>query len=380
MYLEAHTADILSCSVCSFKYCKAACPVYDLVRSEGVSPSGFNHYALGILKGLVDYTASAAEPIYKCTTCGACRVDGCVTPGFGNPIDTPRIVEALRAEVVARNLSPSGVRELADRVRRTGNLYGEPAEARVSWAPANLIGRRNADVLLFVGCTAGYRHPGPAQEALRLFEAAGVRATLLGQKERCCGLVLFSTGERNLARELALQNVNMVQSFGVKEVIFSDAGCFRAFKKVYSGELQVPVPFPVWHVTEFLERLVQEGRLTFHKEVQRKVTYHDPCNLGIQAGVYDAPRNLLKRIPGLTFVEMKRARDKTRSVGVGGGFEFLFPELAKVLAVKRLEEARMTGAEVLVSACPSVEAHLQASVMDDGLLIRDLTELLVEAL
>ncbi len=381
VYLEIHTADILSCNICSFKYCRGACPVYDIVRSEGIAPSGFNHYALGILKGMIHYTPSAAEQIYKCTTCGACRTDGCVAPGFGDPIDTPRIVEAMRAEIVEQGMAPQHVRALAQRILETGNPYGEPPEARGAWLSTSLPSEKQVDILYFMGCAAGYKYPAPAQAALRLLETAGVSVTILGNREPCCGLTLFSIGERKKAAELARRNVEALQVTGVHEVIFSDAGCYRAFKKVYPEELKVSVPFKVYHITEYLERLVLEDRLTFKKKVEKKVTYHDPCNLSIQSGVYNAPRNLLGKIPGLKYIEMKKTRDKTRSVGVGGGFEFIFPEMAKELALKRIEEAKATEAEILVSACPAVEAHLIATTLrPTGLLIQDITELLVEAL
>lgn len=375
MYLEIHQADIFSCNVCSFKYCREACPVYDIVRSEGVAPSGFNHYALGILKGMIDYTPSAAEQIYKCTTCGACRTDGCVTPGFSYPIDTPRIIEAMRAELIECSMAPKAVQELSQRILEKGNPYGDPTETRNSWAPAPLISEKQAEVLYFVGCTAGYKYPAPVQAALRLLEAAGVSISLLGNREPCCGLILFSIGERKKAAALARQNIETLRATGAREVIFSDAGCYRAFKKVYPEELGVTVPFTIYHITEYLERLVSEGRLTFQKSLEKKVTYHDPCNLGIQAGIYEAPRNLLGCIPGLSLVEMKKTRDKTRSVGVGGGFEFVFPDMARELALKRIEAAKATGAEVLVSACPTVEAHLATA--HTGVLIKDVTELLV---
>jgi heterodisulfide reductase subunit D len=381
VYLEIHTADILSCNICSFKYCRGACPVYDIVRSEGIAPSGFNHYALGILKGMIHYTPSAAEQIYKCTTCGACRTDGCVVPGFGDPIDTPRIIEAMRAEIVEQGMAPQSVRALAQQILETGNPYGEPPEARGARLSASFVSEKQADILYFMGCAAGYRHPAPAQAALRLLEKARVSVMLLGNREPCCGLTLFSVGERKKAAELACRNVETLQATGVQEVIFSDAGCYRAFKKVYPEELEVSVPFKVYHITEYLERLVLEDRLTFKKKLEKKVTYHDPCNLGIQSGVYEAPRNLLGKIPGLKYIEMKKTRDKTRSVGVGGGFEFIFPEMAKELALKRIEEAKATEAEILVSACPAVEAHLTVTASGQtGLLIQDITELLVEAL
>jgi heterodisulfide reductase subunit D len=330
---------------------------------------------------MVDYTPSAAEQIYKCTTCGACRIDGCVTPGYGDPIDTPRIVEALRAEIVERGIAPKGVQDLSRRILERGNPYGRPPEARGSWIPASLLAQKATDILYFVGCTAGYTHPAPVQAALRVLEAAGVSVNLLGHREPCCGLLLFSVGDRKNATEIARRNVETLQTVGVREVIISDAGCYRAFKKVYPEDLGVSVPFQVYHITEYLERLISEDRVAFKKGLEKKITYHDPCNLGIQAGVYEAPRNLLAQVPGLKLVEMKKARDKTRSVGVGGGFEFVFPEMARQLALKRIEEAKAIGADTLVSACPTVEAHLSTMVSEGaGFSVKDITEILVEAI
>jgi heterodisulfide reductase subunit D len=128
----------------------------------------------------------------------------------------------------------------------------------------------------------------------------------------------------------------------------------------------------VFHAVEYLEKLVQEGRLRFTKKINKKITYHDPCHLGRGAGVYDAPRNILRAIPGVELVEMPRNRRWSWCCGGGGGVPEAFPDLAKWNAEDRLREAGETGAELVVTT--SAVCRRSFALAENPLPVQELLE------
>jgi heterodisulfide reductase subunit D len=380
-HLSALKEDIAACSVCSFKYCRSACAVYDVLRSEAVAPSGFNHFALGILQGMTDYTHSAAEVIYKCTDCGACRADGCVAPGYGEPIDTPNVILALRADVVERDLLPDDVRSVLERLRTAHSPHEDSGEVGTAWIPRSLEPGRAVSTYLWAGCS-GHRNTDALAATARLLHIAGVEFGTLGAQEGCCGLLAWQLGDRVLAAEQARAAVQSLVEKGVRELIVAESGCYRLFKALAPQAMQVEVPFTVTHLSEYLHRLAESGQLEFTRPVEKVVAYHDAGQLGAQMGVFDAPRALLAHVPGLRVVEMPHNRAQTRGSGQGAGFELLYPETAQQIARRRLEEASRLGAEWLVIACPAEAAHLadMAAAGVGAVQVRELNQVLIDAL
>jgi Fe-S oxidoreductase len=379
-HLSALKEDIAACSVCSYKYCRNACAVYDVVRSEAVAPSGFNHFALGILQGMTDYTRSAAEVLYKCTDCGACRADGCVASGYGEPIDTPNVILALRADVVERDLLPSAVAALLERLRMVNTPYEDSGD-EPAWFPPSLEPGRAASVYLWAGCS-GRRNADVLAATARLLHHGAVEFGALGAEEGCCGLLAWQLGDRALAVQQARTAIQTLAEQGVHELIVAESGCYRLFKALAPQAMQLEVPFTVVHLSDYLHRLVESGRLTPTRPVERVVAYHDAGQLGAQMGVYQAPRALLARVPGLRLVEMPHNRAHTRGSGQGAGFELLYPETAQEIARRRLEDASRLGAEWLVTACPAEAGHL-AAVANAGIgsvQVRELSQVLADAL
>lgn len=153
----------------------------------------------------------------------------------------------------------------------------------------------------------------------------------------------------------------------------------RTFSHNYASELD----FEVIHVAEYLKRLIGEGKLKFKKPLNIKATYHDPCHIGRYCGIYDAPREILKSIPGVDFNEMKRIRENSFCCGSGGGVKPAFPEVALKAANHRLDEARdIANSEVMVSCCPFCEINLGEAAMarSDNIRVVDLMELIEEAI
>lgn len=283
-------------------------------------------------------------------------------------------------------------KNLIQSVKSYDNPWGQPRSSRTRWAkiakrqkkiavePRDIT-RHKAEVLYFVGCTGSYdvNVEAVAINTVKILTAAGVDYGTLGVKEKCCGSVLLRMGDREYER-IAKENIKQFNELGFKTMVTACAGCFKTIKQDYPkmGKLN----FEVKHIVEFLIDLIQSGQLKLKNEVKLKVTYHDPCHLGRHSSVYDAPRKLLKMIPGIELIEMERMRENSRCCGAGGGLKSGYPDIQNKISQTRIKEAEATGATEIVSACPFCYQGLQVGIqaLDSKLTMRDITELVSMAI
>lgn len=234
--------------------------------------------------------------------------------------------------------------------------------------------------MYFAGCTSAYRRTEIATDTVKILNKLGIPFGVLND-EWCCGSPLLRTGDKAQAEEMARHNLEELK--GAETVIFSCAGCLRTFRMDYP-KMGLEVPFNAVHITEFLNGLLDEGKLKLTKPVKMKVTYHDPCHMGrhMDFGLYDEPRNLLKAIPGIEFVEMFSNRENTWCCGAGGGFKITHPEEAVAIASERVKHAEDVGAEAIVSSCPFCKTNLADAVKATGskLQVYDITELIAKSM
>lgn len=328
-----------------------------------------------------------ARNLYKCSTCGQCAV---VCPAGINTVD---LWENIRQLLVVAGYGPmDNHMALVKSVKSYDNPWQQPRQGRTKWARSakkkNLlidtprdIKKTQGNVLLYLGCTAVYdmNVNQVAINTVNILEALDINYGCLGGAEKCCGSVLLRVGDPEFYR-LARENIQEFNKLNIDTLVTSCAGCFKTIKQDYPkvGELN----FQVLHTVEFLERLRQEGKLTFPHRVERKVTYHDPCHLGRATGVFDAPRKIMYAIPGLELIEMPRHDEYSRCCGAGGGVKAGFPDLQEKMALARVKEAEETGAQELISACPFCFAGLQVGIkaMRSHLVMKDVTSLVAEAL
>lgn len=236
-------------------------------------------------------------------------------------------------------------------------------------------------VLYWIGCVASFRLPNVARAALRALRKMGVDPILLGAREGCCGDILFLTGQLKEAEENAKRVLREVERERPDVLVTGCAGCYRAFTKGFE-EVGLRPSFRVLHSSQFVEELIKRGAVRF-KELRVRVTYHDPCELGRLSKVYDAPRNVLRSIPGLELVEMALNRNLARCCGAGGGLFGIMPELSQELGLLRLRrDVLPTKAEALVSACPTCYMNFYYAIAREDLPVRlyDLMEIVDMAL
>jgi Fe-S oxidoreductase len=340
------------------------------------------------------------ERLFRCLDCNAC-VQSCPSG-----VKVTDLLAAAKGELARAHLLPEGLAQLEATIARTHNILGEANEGRLMWSdglpePLALAGSPSpvgqsatgnqpsaqqapAEVALFVGCLASF-YPlayGIPQAFWQLLQLAGVRVSVLGGEEWCCGFPLLGAGLVDQAQELAAHNIAQARALGVPALVATCPSCYHTWRDVYPELAGEPLGFAVLHSTQLLEQLLAAGRLQPRGLDSLVVTYHDPCDLGRKSAVYDAPRRLLASIPGVTLVEMARHRENAMCCGGGGNLETVDAGLSTTIARQRLAQAEDVGAQVLVSACQQCKRTLfgAAKRARSRLKVLDVTELLWQAM
>ena len=255
---------------------------------------------------------------------------------------------------------------IIENILADGNPFGEKQSREEA------LGKKPhaAKVGYFAGCTATYRSKETARATMSILDKLGVDYTTLD--ETCCGSVMQRVGwPQEDVTKLMQKNVEAIKAMGVETLVLSCAGCYRMFKIEYPK--YVDVPFEVLHITEYLARM--DLKL---KPMSGVVTYHDPCHLGRHCGVYEPPREVIAKIPGIEFKEMDFNRKTSHCCGGGGGVRSAYPEESMDIASTRLDEASF--ADVIITTCPFCVNNLDAAKGDRKIQVRDLVEIIDELL
>ncbi|MBM4348660.1 MAG: (Fe-S)-binding protein [Deltaproteobacteria bacterium] len=323
-----------------------------------------------------------SEDLWLCVTCRQC-VERC--PRGVEIID---VMRAMRRLLVPDGVVPASIpnlRGIMTSLASVGNPWGQEPEARANWAKELSVKEftEGTETLYFPCCYPSYepRLKKIAQATASILNQAGVDFGILGSKEMCCGESVRKAGNEDLFKRLARENIKTFIDSGVKKILASSPHCFHTFKNEYS---EFKTNFEVLHVSQYLFKLMTEGRLQFTKEYGKKVTYHDPCYLGRHHGIYDEPREVLKKIPGLELVEMADTREDSLCCGMGGGRIWMETAKGERFSDLRLEQAIGVGAEVLVTACPYCISQFEDSRLtlkdSEAIQIKDITEVIQEVI
>ena len=327
-------------------------------------------------------TEIESEDIWRCTTCGNC------------PQQCPRGVKIIDIGVSLRKIATEygvfptpakPIRTISASLIGEGNPLTEKRETRGDWAkdlPVNTYAE-GMEILYFSGCYLSYdpRMKKVAVATADILNKAGVEFGILGSKESCCGESIRKTGDEELFKRLAKENIKTFIDNGVKKILVSSPHCYHTFKNEYP---EFMVNFEVIHITQFLYELIQQGKLKIKKEYRKKVTYHDPCYLGRHNGIYEEPREVLKQIPGLELMEMEDARANSLCCGGGGGRIWMETVKGERFSDLRLDQAAGIGAQVLATACPYCITNFEDSRLNrddsESMEILDITEIVKEVI
>jgi len=336
-----HTWDLekemMTCTYCGF--CKSVCPVFDTSNWEGVGPRGKIILAYGLREKEIPADASVLERIYQCTTCKNCERR---CPSDIRVVD---IVENIRRDLVANDYLYPAHRQIVDRLMATGNPYGETKKVVFKHED-----KPKAKVGYFVGCTARYRFPSIANATISVLEKLGEDFTIID--DVCCGSTIERIGwTADEVKKLMERNVRKIKEKGVEKVVFTCAGCYKMFKKSYPKYTKID--FECKHIAQ--EIAEKNPKL---RPLKKKITFHDPCHMGRYLQVYEEPRKIIKSIPEAELIEMELNRSTAQCCGGGGGLRAAFPESAKEIAARRIDQAEAVKAELLLTSCPFCVTNL----------------------
>jgi Fe-S oxidoreductase len=335
-------------------------------------------------------TQVEGDDIWLCTSCGNC------------PRQCPRGVKIIESGVSLRRIATEygvfpttakPIRTISASLTGEGNPLNEKRDDRAKWAEGQSVKTFSEDmeILYFPGCYLSYdpRLKKVALATANILKQAGVNFGILGSKESCCGESIRKTGDEELFKRLAKDNIKTFIDNGVKKILVSSPHCYHTFTNEYP---EFMVNFEVVHITQYVAELIDAGRLELRKDYGKKVTYHDPCYLGRHNGIYDPPREALKAIPGLELGEMPEARENSLCCGGGGGRIWMETPKEERFSDLRLDQATGVGAEVLVTACPYCITHFEESRLgledrqeeENGgspvIEIKDVTEIIQEVI
>jgi heterodisulfide reductase subunit D len=302
---------------------------------------------LGLVKApTADVLRVFGDTVFRCTLCGNCRQ---VCP-VG--LDLTGLWHSIRQDLVASDAYPGKIDMIRENINESHNVFGEDNEERAEWvedmpdAPDHGYVKEKAEVIYYTGCVSSFfplaqRIP---MAVAKIFDAAQVDFSLLGEDEQCCGFPLLGAGLGDQLDGLIESNLEAIKARGARQVVFACPSCYRMWQEHYPRE------FEIFHATEFLEKLLKEDRLSL-RELDLTVTYHDPCDLGRGAGTYDAPREIIQSIPGIRFVELANNRENCSCCGGGGNLEMIDAQLSTNIAGNKMKEVTATGAQAVVTAC-----------------------------
>lgn len=347
---------------------------------------GFNEYycrgkaiiAKDLLDGKLSWSHSLADVIYRCTMCAAC-VEQCPVAYKDHILN---VFGALREESIERSLVPPEVRDFLENIYKFGNPFRESRKKRGKWTEGTGI-REYApgdEFLYYVGCIGSYDTRGNeiAKSLGKILLRSGLFFGILGNEENCDGNEVNMLGEKGLFELLATENIHNLEKLGVKKIVTLSPHAFNAMKNEYP---QYGGSFEVKHYVQLLRDIILNGKINVSKGFNARVTYHDPCFLGRYNEEYDAPREILRNIPGFELVEMDRNRENSFCCG-GGGANFntdFFGSTPNSPARIRVREAHATGANILAVACPTcmtmLEDALKVEGLEEGLKIMDISEI-----
>lgn len=389
------------------------CPSIGYYNFMTYSARGRFQLSQSLLDGRAELDDTVTEAIHSCTSCGFCDT-GCKITRYNLEVLEHNIEQ--KAYAVENGKVLEGQKPVMENLAKENSMVpGTKKADRTDWAKdleMKDLFREKGETAFFAGCKYSYdpELQKTARAAVKLLQSAGVDLGYLGAADNCCTGRAHQMGFFKEFEKAAADNMKAFERAGVRTIVTPCSDCYHAFKRQYA---KLGLDVKVMHVVEYVDQLIQEGKIKFTKTVPMTVTYHDPCHLGRLGepyvpwegkekkiynqihtwepkrpryngiyGIYDAPRNILNAIPGVKLVEMERIREYSWCCGAGGGCTESNPEFSAWTAGERVAEANATDAEAMVTACPWCKANLANAADEDGhkIAVMDIIELVQQAM
>lgn len=333
-HLKKFEKEMIVCTRCS--YCKVVCPILPQIELESSLPRSRVMLSYGLLENEIDGDESVIKSLYQCTKCKNCEIE------CPSNVEITEIVKAARCDLLKENLILNEHKAIKDVVEKYGNPYGEERN-RIEGHK-----KEKAELVLYLGCTGPYREEEAVNQIIKLFEELELDFTLID--ETCCGMILLEIGHQDIEIEKYVEhNLREIEKTGAKKVIFICPGCYKTFKKEYPKIRNFD--FELQHISEFLQEY------DFNVKTDKKVTYHDPCDLGRHLEIYNPPRDIINKLAE-NFIEMDRNKENAACCGAGGGVRGVFPKLSVDISKNRVNEADKV-ADILLTECPACLHNLR---------------------
>jgi len=361
--------EIQICAKCG--YCRDECAVWKIRGFDTVSPRG----KILLLKHFLEQKKEIPQELinnwYFCCTCGKCAE---ICP---LEIDFPELVRTYRIEF-AKNLKsiPKPILKTTDNIISTGNPLGQSRDDRNDWRPDELILGKQSKNLFYVGCMSSYWTMESAELITRILNKIQFDFTIL-EDESCCGYIEFWSGEVEKAKQLAEQLAGKIEDANISTIFTACPGCYSTLKHDYQ-KIGVELKTEILHISELFARLIDEGKMKFTTSLNTKVTYHDPCHLGRFHKIFEAPRYIIKNLPGVEFIEMDYNKENANCCG--GPLRTAFLKDAEKIGEIRAKEASETGAKFVTTICPQCEISLRQSSRNFEYTVANLIILVAKAL
>lgn len=379
---------------------QAACPAIEKYQFHSYSAGGKQHMCIGLTEGRIELDESVMNIAYKCHFCGACEFSCKV---YRTDMDLSDTFDELRIACVEADKIPDAHRVMMDNLAANGDCYGHTVDQRIDWTQGTgiktLAAGQTGEVFLYAGTAALYDAKLAEKTAAvaKLLMSHGIDLVTAGVEEANSGYEAFVLGHIEKATATAAKVQAQVEASGASTILVMDAHGFGTMRNYYPKHF-VELGVEIKHVTELLAELVAAGEITFTKQCDKTVTYQDPCYLGRrsdpykppffgmkdtrplaetrsgQLGIYDAPRALIQAVPGVKLVEMDRIKGYAWCCGGGAGVEQAYPELTKSTSETRINEAKLTGADIIITACSNCE-HVLGDA--GGMQVMDILDLLL---
>ena len=375
--LDKFKKEITYCTFCP-KMCRFACPVAEALDSETLIPSGKLTLLYLLQDKALEINKEMVEVFYKCTTCMACRTY------CKHEIEVPQVLEAARALAVREGVTLERVDNLIQVMESSLNPYGEDLKDKLKKIVPERLLNKDTEILYFPGCTAVNYYPEDITDTIRILERLKVKFSVYsgeslsasqrlqagGEASMCCGFLAKTLGYLDTFEMFKEKNIKLLTKY--KTIISGCPECVYALKNEYKLRAEV------LHITQFLEKFLTKPLFPNPQKLNYKIIYHDPCYLGRYLGVYEEPRELLSRFCQEKIIEFSWNKEGSACCGWGGGESFIFPEIAKSIAKKRLEEFEESKATLLITACPSCRQMFERA--NDKIKVKDIINLIAESI
>jgi Fe-S oxidoreductase len=387
-----------------------ACPSISRYKFHAYSGGGRMNIGTAAVKDGMKYTPKLLDIVYNCQLCGACDT----SCKYAMDMEVLEPITEFRMQCIEDGKTNPALEKAVANLKKTGSMVPVKGK-RGDWAKGLGVkdaSKEKVSVLFHVGCLTSYDKDmwKLAKAAVKILEKAGVNFGILGDAETCCGSRAYQMGYRDAFMAQAKKNMAAIKKTGAKTIVTICADGYQAFKVLYD-KYDLIGNIEVMHISEYIAKLIEDGKLKPKKKVSLSVTYHDPCRLGRLGepwvhwsgkkipgdrfvfdppkpyrrganGVYEPPRDVIKSIPGVKLTEMVRIKEYSWCCGAGGGVSESNPDFAVWTAKQRIEEAIATGAEAIVTTCPWCEKTFNEAIdaMGSSMKVYDIVELVEKAI